>query len=292
MLEAGFGDGTFLEHLACTRPGWNILGADVSRGSVSRAYRRLRRAGAHHVRLFHGKAEFLVRNFIPNSGLLRLYVNFPDPWPKHRHRDRRLLKVAFLELLSTRLSAGGSLHLTTDSQRYFEEVLKSAEDTGLYEASFLVPPEAALRTKYAHKWSAANRPIHHARLTKVATHPDGFPPTVTRIAMHHALLTGTLPLLSAFDPFRRSFSMGQVVVTGALKRIGDPGLLFEARVEESDLTQDILVEARPARTASADVLVSVSRFGQPLATRGTREAVKAVSEWLHGHGMQTAETYF
>ena len=292
VLEAGFGDGSFMVHLARTHPTWNLLGADVSRGSVSRAYRRLRRAGVKHARLFLGKAEFLVRNVVQEGGLHRLYVNFPDPWPKLRHRDRRLLNRPFLALLSTRLAPGGALLFTTDDRAYYEAAIEDAQLAGLYEVSTPAPLKAMLQTKYANKWNTLDRHIYHLRLTKIAANPAAFPRTVTRIAMHHVLLNGELPSLTAFVPFRRSFSAGQVVVTGALHRVGDSGLLFEVRVQEDDLTQDVLVEAKPARAAYADVIVSVSTFGQPLATRGTREAVKAIEQWLTGGGMQTAETYY
>ena len=284
VFAAGFGDGGFLVHLARAHPSWNLLGADVSRGSVSRAYRRLRSAGVTHARLYLGKAEFLLRNVVPAGGLHRIYVNFPDPWPKGRHRSRRLVTTSLLLLLGTRLHAGGTLLLTTDDEAYFERVHAAARQTALYEVAVKPPPAAVLRTKYAGKWHAQQRTIHHLHCTRTTAATAPMPPAVTRIAMHHALLTGPLPGPAGFAPFRRVFASGQVVVTGLLQRHGDPGLLFEVRVEEQDLIQDILVEA--------DVIVCVATFGQPLATRGTREAVRAVEGWLTNLGMKTAETYY
>ena len=292
VLEAGFGDGGFLVHLARAHPSWNLLGADVSRGSAARAYRRLRRAGVAHVRLFVGKAEFLLRNVVPAGSLHRLYVNFPDPWPKQRHRHRRLVNSAFLSLVSSRLAPGGTVLFTTDDRHYFDSVTEDAARSGLYEVVTRSPPEAMLQTKYATKWSAFQRSIYHLRLQGGNAAPATFPPIFTRTSMHHVLLTGTLPTPADFAPFRRSFATGQVVVTGLLERIGGAGLLFQVRVEEEDLVQDVLVEAKPARASHADVLVSVSTFGQPLATPGTREAVRAIEQWLTRSGLRTTETYY
>ena len=137
----------------------------------------------------------------------------------------------------------------------------------------------------ARRWIQGEQILHGEKLFCVHeshTHCHASRPT----------FNGALPSLTDFVPFRRSFSADQVVVTGALRRVGDLGLLFEVRVQEDDLIQDVLVEAKPARAAHADVIVSVSTFGQPLATRGTRGAVMAIEQWLTGSGMQTAETYY
>src|SRR5690606_34327654 len=114
VLEVGFGDGTFLAHLAEAYPAWNLLGAEISLASVSRAFRRLRRLGHRPVRLFRGQAEFLLRNIVPPEGLHRLYVNFPDPWPKKRHHERRLLQASFFRLAAARLEPNGAIHFTSD----------------------------------------------------------------------------------------------------------------------------------------------------------------------------------
>ena len=292
IMEAGFGDGGYLEHLARAHPECNLLGADTSRASVARAFRRMSRMGARHVRLFHGSAEFAVRNFIPESSLAALHVNFPDPWPKRRHRTRRLLQEDFFALLSTRLVGGGHAHLTTDSEPYWHHALKEAERTRLYECAEAPPSPDVLRTKYGKKWNALRRPIFHATFTKIASHPTAFPPSVTPVPMHHVLLTGSLPALTIFEPIRRSFDGGLVVVTSALVPAGDAALVFQARVEEHGLIQDVLIEARPTRAKHAEVFVGTSTFAQPLPTPGTREAVKAVTEWLVDRGLVVVETHY
>ena len=105
-LEIGFGNGSFMEAVAAREPEWNWLGAELSRSSVGRAFRRLTRAGLSNVRIYAGDARFLVRQVLPAHCLDRVYVNFPDPWPRRRHRDNRLLEASFFHLLGSRLKAG------------------------------------------------------------------------------------------------------------------------------------------------------------------------------------------
>ncbi len=293
VMEVGFGDGWFLAHLARAHPAWNVLGAEVSVGSVTRAFKKIRREGFNNVRLYLGHARFVVRNVLPRRSLHRVYVNFPDPWPKQRHHERRLLRASFFRLLSTRLESGGALLLTTDHAAYFDFALAEARATGLFAVEQRPPPTATLQTKYARKWRAQDLTIRHVVFTKTAEADEPFAPTVeTHEAMHHALLEGALPPIETFEKIVHRFKGGHVIVLEAFRAVGEAGLVFVVRIEEEDLTQEVLVEVRPTRKAKEGVFVGIKPFGQPLVTRGTKEAVRAVTDWLEHQGMTLAGRFF
>ncbi|WP_347240834.1 tRNA (guanosine(46)-N7)-methyltransferase TrmB [Thermus sp.] len=285
VLEIGFGDGRFTAELARAHPHWLVLGAEVSAASVLRAYRRMRREGLGNVRLYHGEGPFALRNLVPPGSLHRVIVNFPDPWPKKRHQERRLLQEGFFRKLSTRLAEGGSLLLTTDHEEYFRFALEEAEKTGLYRIEVRPPPESHLRTKYALKWKEAGRPFFHAVFTKVAEDPTPWPP-VRRYAVAHALLEGTLPeaLPLAKTPLPLE---GGVAVFLEVAR-GEHGFYVLTHVEEEDLTQDLLLEVR---TSAHGIYAGVSRFGSPLITDGVREAVAALARFLQTLGLKVAQDH-
>ena len=290
VFEIGFGDGGFLRSLALEHPDWNIVGADTTRPSVERAFRRLRRNRIGNVWLYRGSGVFLLRNLFPSHSLSRVYVNFPDPWPKKRHRGRRLLTPGFFALLSTRLEAGGTLFLTTDHEPYYRQAVSSASE--YFDVQPKRPPGAALLTKYAAKWKALDRPLHHAELRKRCETKAAFPLSVGLTShMHHAIMTGRLPRPNAFDTLLHSFHGGRVIVLDLLCPPAGCRLVFRARIEEPDLMQDALIEARRSADDSDRVLVGVMPFGQPLSTRGTREAVRAVTTFLEGHGMRVLDRY-
>ena len=284
VLEVGFGDGTFLVHLAEAHPAWNLLGAEVSLGSVSRAFRRLRRHGHRQARLYRGDAQFLVRDVLPPGSLHRIYVNFPDPWPKKKHRDRRLLQTSFFRLTASRLEDGGALLFTSDHEEYFAFALAQAAATGLFAVEQKTPPPATLTTKYARKWQAQDKRIQHAVFTRTAP-PDEHPSPIieTCDAMHHAIFEGDLPDLDAFEKQVHAFDQNHVILLEAFRSVNDGGLLFVARIEEPDLTQEVLLEVRPS---DDQYVVGIKPWGQPLVTRGTREAVGVAARWLEAHGME------
>jgi len=293
VVEAGFGDGWFLSRMAREHPAWNIVGADISIGSVTRAFRRLQRERISNVRLYRGPVQFIIRNLVLPGGLHRMYVNYPDPWPKKKHRNKRLLRADFFRLLSTRLQPRGTLYLTTDHAEYFCSAMEAAQGTGLFHVMEKIPPTTMLHTKYARKWRAQNLTIHHARIEKITESGDVLPPTVTPSPhMHHALLKGPLPTLDAFEPFTHTFSGGRVLFLDTLRPAGFVGFVFTARVLEELLTQDLMIEVRTDHKDSDTVFVGVSPFGQPLATRGTGEAILAITRYLAKLGLQLVERYF
>ncbi len=293
VLEIGFGDGSFLEWVAKTHPDWNCLGADVARGSVARALKRLRSANVSNVRLHHGSGLFLLRNVLSNESVSRVYVNFPDPWRKKRHAGKRLFQHSFFELLAARLTTDGSLLLTTDDAPYFEQTISIALKSGYYKVTEHPPPPAALQTKYASKWREAGRRFYHVHIQKQVRHTPEIPPEIHKeTGMHHALLNGSIPEITEFEKVIHHFPQGHVVILDVLQMIGQKGLVFVARSHEPELVQDLFIQLRPAENADVDLLLSVTTFGNPIATRGTSEAVKAVSRWLTRQTLTLRGTYY
>lgn len=282
VLEVGFGDGRYLEHLQQAHPEWNLLGAEVSLGSVWRAFRRMKRCRAEHVRLYKGSGRFIVRDVIPEGGLHRVYVNFPDPWPRKKHLKNRLLQVPFFRILSSRLEPGGDLLLTTDHPEYFAYSVAQGKASGCFDVEEGEPPPATLKTKYAMKWLEQDKPIYHARFT-VNSVVDSPEPRNPEIPMQHAILDGSLSDVGSFEKQVRAFNGGHAIILEAYRDLGGEGLLFKAVSEEPDLRQELIIQAWPHENGG--VLVSLQPFGNPMTTKGVREAVMAVADWLISQGM-------
>ncbi len=280
-LDVGCGDGRFLARMATQSPEWNWLGVEASGAYVWRARTRLGRCGATNARLLHGTAGFAVRYLLPPSCLDAVYVNFPDPWPKSRHEERRLLRGPFLLALATRLVLHGRVYVTTDDASTVEFAAAEAERLELYAIHRAEPPPEVLTTKYAAKWLAAGRAIHHLRLELLTAAPAGEPP-LTRYTVPHAILSGPLPKAVAFEKRVRELPAGHVVILEALCSLADDSLVLLGQVREPDLDQSLLIEARPHPEG---VIVRLRRFGHPLITAGVRAAVGLVAEWLVEQGL-------
>ncbi len=284
VLEVGFGDGRFTAQIAQMNPGWKILGVEIAAASVSRALKRLRREKIGNVQVYHGEAEFALRNFAAPRSLSRVYVNFPDPWPKAKHEENRLLQRSFFNRLSTRLAAGGQLLLTTDHQEYWQFAQAQGQASGLFDIQTPAPPDFHLTTKYALKWKGQGRSFYHAVFTKMAESTEAWPP-IQRYPMSHALMTGILPEIQQFPKAVVHFDGGTAVLLEAAKPL-DQGYLFLTHIEEEDLIQDVLLEAR---RSSSGFYVGISRFGAPLNTAGVKAAVEWLVGWFEGQGLKVIQ---
>ncbi len=285
-LEVGFGDGRFWTMQRASEENANYLGVEISGVSVLKARSRLRQAGIDNAILSRLAAEFVVRNIVPVRGLARVYVNFPDPWPKARHEDARLLQASFFEMLSTRLVERGELWLTTDHPGYFEFGVLNATATGLYDVTQPEPPPAALETKYALKWRDMSLPIFHARFRKRAESAQAFPPLEVH-EMPHAVLRGVLPQTD----LEKTVVHGSTYTVILLERyLTESRIVVLARIEEEKLTQEILIAA--LRRDDGEVVVGLEPFGSPLITTGVKAAVGAVADWLAGQSLEVVRRVY
>ncbi|MFU8780399.1 MAG: tRNA (guanosine(46)-N7)-methyltransferase TrmB [Kiritimatiellia bacterium] len=117
-IDAGSGKGRFLLARAQSFPQINFLGIERQKNRVLKVARKAARAQLHNIRLVQADIAFLLAHLIPDNAIQTLYVFYPDPWPKRRHHNRRLIQPAFLDLAATKLAPGGKIHFATDDIDY------------------------------------------------------------------------------------------------------------------------------------------------------------------------------
>ncbi len=123
-LEVGFGGGEHLIAMAVANPGALILGCEPFRNGVAMCVSALEGKGLHNVRLHEGDARE-VFDVARDGAFSRIFVNYPDPWPKARHHERRFVPGNLADL--ARIAAPGArLHVATDIPDYVRHVLEAA----------------------------------------------------------------------------------------------------------------------------------------------------------------------
>jgi len=60
---------------------------------------------------------------LPTESLTRVFLLFPDPWPKQRHHKRRIVQAAFLDDLARAMADGGELRVATDHNGYCQWIM-------------------------------------------------------------------------------------------------------------------------------------------------------------------------
>jgi tRNA (guanine-N7-)-methyltransferase len=121
-LELGAGDGSFLIQWAKLNPGHNFLGLERLLGRLRKIERKARRGGLRNVRIIRLEASYFLEYLMPQESVTRLHVYFPDPWPKRKHWQNRLVNTHFTKVVSRVLQLDGEIFLRTDSAEYFKQM--------------------------------------------------------------------------------------------------------------------------------------------------------------------------
>jgi len=122
-LEIGFGNGEHLASLALAHPDRDYLGIEVHRPGVGHLFMLADANGSTNLRASQHDAVEVLREQIAPDVLDEVLVLFPDPWHKKRHHKRRLIQPPFVELVASRMKAGGVFRLATDWEEYALQML-------------------------------------------------------------------------------------------------------------------------------------------------------------------------
>jgi tRNA (guanine-N7-)-methyltransferase len=126
-LELGFGGGEHLVAQAADHPATGMIGAEVFENGIAKLLREVARRGLGNIRVFADDARALVAALAPSS-IARAFILFPDPWPKARHKKRRLLSPPLIDALARTLEDGAELRLATDDMDYARQMLERMLD--------------------------------------------------------------------------------------------------------------------------------------------------------------------
>ena len=158
-LEIGFGNGENLLEMAVAEPGQNFLGVEVYRPGIGRLLHAAHAAGVANLKVMYADVVEAVSESMADASLSRVLILFPDPWPKRKHRKRRLLTPAFIATLAAKTSAGGLLHLATDRQDYAEQIRWVVAMSGYFEPVGGARPCWRRRTHFEIRGDKAGRKI-------------------------------------------------------------------------------------------------------------------------------------
>lgn len=170
-VEVGSGKGLFIAHSAVTQPSRNFLGIELIKKYSAGCALKLQKLGVDNARMLEGDALALFRTRLGDSTLAAVHVYFPDPWWKQKHRKRRVLNTAFLGDVQRTLLPGGSLHVWTDVEEYFQSTCKLVAKVTTLQGPLAVEEQAPqhdldYRTHFERRTRIKNQPVYRAEWRK------------------------------------------------------------------------------------------------------------------------------
>lgn len=176
-LEIGCGTGHFVLERAMMQPDVNFLAIDIYNKGCLKTCAKIDDAGLGNVRVMRIEARWLLARAIGPEALSAVYINCPDPWPKKRHRNRRLVNRAFLETLAHALAPGADFYFSTDFDDYAEAVAAQIRTVKGYRNTLVSDWAYTLAdypiSKYMQRFLDRGQPIyfiHHRRDAAVPRH--------------------------------------------------------------------------------------------------------------------------
>ena len=161
-LEIGFGGGEHLAGQAERHPETGFIGCEVFENGVVKLLGEVERRRLANVRVYADDARPLLAALAPRS-IARVFILFPDPWPKPRHHKRRLIQAATLDRLAEIMLDGAELRLATDDPSYLAWMLEHATAHPAFSWTARGPgdwrerPEDWPATRYEEKARKAGR---------------------------------------------------------------------------------------------------------------------------------------
>jgi tRNA (guanine-N7-)-methyltransferase len=179
-IEVGFGKGLFLLTESEKRPETNFLGIEVIRKLQLFVATRLAIRKRSNVRVGCTDGRVVLRHRIAPQSVQAVYVFFPDPWWKKRHKKRRVFTPEFAVSCTHILQAGGRLNIVTDVEEYFQVMTGLVEPMPQFSRCPPLPESTPSHqmdylTNFERKFRQQCKPIYRASYERTSETAAPFP---------------------------------------------------------------------------------------------------------------------
>ena len=162
-LEIGFGGGEHLVHMAASYPQVEIIGCEPFVNGIAMLLGKIRQAEVQNLCLHPGDVRDLF-DVLPAGCLSKVFLNYPDPWPKARHHRRRFVTPEYLLPLARVMQPGSELRVATDIADYVRQTLEEVPPAGfdlVHQAGSGAAWDDWLSTRYEQKALREGRPPNY-----------------------------------------------------------------------------------------------------------------------------------
>jgi len=172
-LEIGFGGAEHLLWQAEENPDVTILGVEPFLNGVAKAVKGISDKQLTNVRLHRGDARDVLA-LLPDKSLEKVFVLFPDPWPKVRHHKRRIINETFIIDLHRVIKPGGKFRFASDIIHYVDWTITRMKAHGGFhwlaetQSDWRVRPDDWPSTRYLEKALREGRSGHFFEFVRKA----------------------------------------------------------------------------------------------------------------------------
>ncbi|MBH44899.1 MAG: tRNA (guanosine(46)-N7)-methyltransferase TrmB [Gammaproteobacteria bacterium] len=123
-IEIGFGDGESVIYMANKKKFEKFIAIESYTKGISRIVNIINKEKINNIIPLYGDAIEYFENIFKEKSISKIFIFFPDPWPKQKHRKRRIINEYSVDLLFSKLKKDGILQFSTDNMHYAYSVKK------------------------------------------------------------------------------------------------------------------------------------------------------------------------
>ncbi len=166
-FEIGCGHGEFIERQAKQNPQGYYIGVENVPYYAISAAKRVQQASLTNVLIVNQNANKLLEQVFPEESLDAIFLLYPDPWPKKRHRKRRLIREETSSVYHRVLKSGGQIKVWTDAKKWVELSSPYLEQLpGSLQKMEVSNQIEVPRTIFERKAVSNNRAVYYIQYTK------------------------------------------------------------------------------------------------------------------------------
>lgn len=122
-IEYCSGNGAWISNCAENNPGVNWVAIEKKFPRVRKIWSKMKNRALHNLLPVCGEAMMTTEKYIPSETVSKVFVNFPDPWPKARHAKHRLLNKPFFDEAARIMLPQAELTIVTDDVPYRDQIV-------------------------------------------------------------------------------------------------------------------------------------------------------------------------
>ncbi len=149
-VEIGAGLGEHIVRLAEKARETDFVAIENDWQRAAKILKKIARQNLKNIKVLPTDARLVFERLIVPSSVQRIHCLFPCPWPKKRHAKHRLFTQEFFQLLNSRLTSDGNVHIVTDHFSYTEWIKEELAQTGFELQEQIIAPQ--FNTKFERKW--------------------------------------------------------------------------------------------------------------------------------------------
>jgi tRNA (guanine-N7-)-methyltransferase len=123
-IEYCSGNGAWIIEQARHFPYINWLAVEKRFDRIRKIWAKAKNQLLTNLVVVWAEAYALTSRFIPSMSVAKVYINFPDPWPKRRQKKHRLISAPFVQEQARILQAGSTISVVTDHQEYSLHIIE------------------------------------------------------------------------------------------------------------------------------------------------------------------------